>query len=139
MRQRSRVGLSVAFGLVASAGAFVLSSSQALALSAAIGYAGGVYLLTDALGTAPLGLDEAPFLTSRKFLAITVLVSLLLLSTVDGIASSQPTTDRVALYTVLVGCWLFFAGYGAVFRAESRPDSHSQRRGKQAFDRGSDD
>ncbi len=139
MRQRSRVALSVGVGLLASAVVFVLSSSQALAASAAVGYGGGVYLLSDALGTTPSRLDDAPFVTSRKFLAITVLVSVLLLSTISGIESPRPTTDRIAIYTVLMGSWLFFAGYGAVFRAESQPDSRGEPRGTQAFDGGSDD
>ena len=126
-------------GLVASAGVFALSASQALAASAAVGYAGGVYLLSDALGTTPSRLGEAPFVTSRKFLAITVLMSVLLLSTISGIESPRPTTDRIALYTALMGSWLFFAGYGATFRAENRPDSRGEPRGKQAFDGASND
>jgi len=139
MRNHSRLGLSLGVGLVASAGVFVLSSSQALAVSAAVGYAGGVYLLSDTLGTDPSRLDEAQFVASRKFLAITVLVSVLLLSTVNGIGSSRPATYRMAIYTTLMGTWLFFAGYGAVFRAESLFDGRGESRGAQAFDSGSDD
>ena len=134
MRNHSRLGLSLGVGLVASAGVFVLSSSQALAVSAAVGYAGGVYLLSDTLGTDPSQLEKFPFVTSRRFLLITVLMSVLIVSMVDGIESSRPMTYRIAIYAVLMGSWLFFAGYGAVFRTESRPGSRDEPRGKQAID-----
>ena len=134
MQDRSRVGLSISVGLVASAGVFVLSSSAPLAVSAGVGYAGGIYFLSDALGTTPTRLDKTSFFTSRKFLVIMVLMAIMITQTFDGITSSLPTTDRIALYTVLIGTWLFFAGYGAVFRAENPPDNRGEPGSKQAFD-----
>jgi len=139
MQDRDRLGLSIGVGLVASAGVFILSLSEALAVSAAVGYAGGAYLLSDALGATPSRLDEFSFLTSRKFLVTSALVSILLLSTISGIESSEPTTDGIALYTVLLGIWLFFAGYGAVFRDQELPDSRGEPRGTQPVEDGIDD
>ena len=104
-----------------------------------MGYAGGAYLLSDALGATPSRLDEFSFLTSRKFLVTSALVSILLLSTISGIESSEPTTDGIALYTVLLGIWLFFAGYGAVFRDQELPDSRGEPRGTQPVEDGIDD
>ena len=139
MQDRSRVGLSIGVGLVASAGVFVLSSSEDLAVSAAVGYAGGIYFMSDALGTAPLRLDKDSFITSQRYLVITALMSILIISTANGINTSRPTTYRIAIYTVLIGTFLFSAGYGAVLRAESPPDSRGEPRGTQAFDDGTVD